>query len=78
MQIDFLKTIIWMENSFLKTIFKMIIPMQRTPFSTEERIEWTKIETDPPFRSAVAMSARRKRKKVDKKGWNDLLRTAVS
>ena len=39
MQIDFLKTIIWIENSFLKTIFKMIIPMQRTPFSTEERIE---------------------------------------
>ena len=52
--------------------------MQRTPFSTEERIEQAKIETDPPFRSAVAMSARRKRKKVDKKGWNDLLRTAVS
>ena len=65
-------------NSFLKTFFKMIILIQRKPSSTEQRIEQAKIETDPPFRSAVAMSARRKRKKVDKKGWNDLLRTAVS
>ena len=39
MQIDFFENYYMNGNSFLKTIFKMIIPTQRKPFSTEERIE---------------------------------------